>query len=295
MSYPDLERRPASTDDPNSLDDALAGAIAVINCAGPFLDTASPIIESALRQRIHYLDMTAEQQSVLTSYERFTKEALDKAIVILPAMAFYGGLADLLATAAMGDLATADFIGIGIALDSWMPTAGTRLTGQRNTGRRLILVNKKLVFVSDPLRSRKWQFAEPFGLQEVIEFPLAEIITLSKHLGVDAINTYINLAPMRDIHNSDTPPPQEADDSGRSAQIFLMEVVVRSGDKLRKALATGRDIYAITAPLIVEATIRIAEGRIKKKGVVSAAEVFDATDFLKSLCPDHLLVEIPTS
>ncbi len=195
----------------------------------------------------------------------------------------------------MGDWATADAIDIGIALDSWMPTAGTRLTGQRNTGRRLTFSNKTLVFVSDPPLSRKWQFSEPFGLQDVVGFPLSEIITISKHLDVDEINTYINLAPMKDIHNSDTPPPQAADDSGRSSQIFLMEVVVRSGDKLRRAVATGRDIYAITAPLIVEATIRIVDGMIKKKGVVSVAEVFDAADFLKSLCPEHLLIDIQTN
>jgi len=295
ISYPGLEIRPASIDDANSLDNALEGAIAIINCAGPFLDTATPLIEAALRKRVNYLDMAAEQQCVLTTYERFSKEALDKGILIIPAMAFYGGLADLLATAAMGDWATADAIDIGIALDSWMPTAGTRLTGQRNTNRRLTFSNKTLVFISDPPLSRKWQFSKPFGLQDVVDFPLSEIITISKHLEVDEINTYINLAPMKDIHNNDTPPPQAADDSGRSAQIFLMEVVVRSGDKLRKALATGRDIYAITAPLIVEATIRIANGMIKKKGVVSAAEIFDSTDFLKSLCPEHLLIDIPTN
>jgi short subunit dehydrogenase-like uncharacterized protein len=291
--YPDLEIRPASIDDPNSLDNALEGAIAVINCAGPFLDTATPLIEAALRNRVHYLDMAAEQQCVLATYERFTKEALDKGILIMPAMAFYGGLADLLATAAIGDWATADSIDIGIALDSWMPTAGTRLTGERNSSRRLTFSNKTLVFVSDPLRSRKWQFTEPFGLQDVVEFPLSEIITISKHLDIDEINTYINLAPIKDIHNSNTPPPKAADDTGRSSQIFLVEVIVRSGEKMRRAQATGRDIYAITAPLIVEATIRIAEGRIKKGGVVCGAEVFDANDFLKSLCPEHLLIDVP--
>jgi len=295
IRYPGLEIRPASIDDPNSLDKALGGAIAVINCAGPFLDTATPLIEAALRNRIYYLDMAAEQQCVLTTYERFAKEALDKGILIMPAIAFYGGLADLLATATMGDWATADAIDIGIALDSWMPTAGTRLTGQRNTSRRLTFSNKKLVFVSDPPRSQKWQFPEPFGLQDVVDFPLSEIITISKHLDVCEINTYINLAPMEDIHNSNTPPPQPVDDTGRSSQIFLMEVVVRSGDKARRGVVTGRDIYAITAPLIVEATIRIAERMIKKTGVVCAAEVFDAADFLKSLSPEHLLIDIPTN
>lgn len=295
IGYPDLEIRSASIDDADSLDNALEGAIAIINCAGPFLDTATPLIEAALRKGIHYLDVTAEQQSVIATYERFSKEALDKGIVIMPAMAFYGGLADLLATAAMGDWVTADAINIGIALDSWMPTVGTRLTGERNNSRRLVFSNKTLTFISDPPQAREWQFSEPFGLQDVVDLPFSEIITISKHLDVNEINTCINLTPIKDIRNSNTPPPEAADDSGRSSQIFLMEVEVRSGDKLRRGMATGRDIYAITAPLIVEATIRIAEGLIKKEGIVSAAEAFDAMDFLKSMSPEHLVIDIRTS
>ncbi|WP_256862674.1 NAD(P)H-binding protein [Microbispora sp. GKU 823] len=37
-----LEARPASVDDPASLDRALAGAAAVVNCAGPFAATPPP-------------------------------------------------------------------------------------------------------------------------------------------------------------------------------------------------------------------------------------------------------------
>ena len=292
IRYPHLEVRLASIEDPGALDRALDGSTAVINCAGPFLDTAIPLIEAALRKGTHYLDMTAEQQCVLDIYERFSMEASEKGVVILPAMAFYGGLADLLATAAMGDWNTANVIDIGIALDSWLPTHGTRLTGKRNSGRRLTFSNKSLAFISDPPLNRKWEFPFPFGLQDVQAFPLSEIIIISKHLQVDEINTYINLAPMKDIHNSETPPPRPADESGRSSQIFMMEVVVRSGNQVRRAMATGCDIYAITAPLIVEATVRIAEGLIKRTGVVSPAEVFNATDFLHSLVPGHMSIEI---
>jgi hypothetical protein len=291
-TYPYLEIRPASVDNPEELNNALEGSMAIINCAGPFLDTVIPLIEAAVRNRIHYLDMAAEQQCILAAHEKFSKEACNKSIVILPGMGFYGGLADLLATAAMEGWTTADIIDVGIAFDSWMPTPGTRLTGQRNTGRRLTFSNNALAFISDPLPTRKWDFAEPFGLQDVQGFPLSEIITISKHVQVNEINSYINLAPMKDIHNSNTPPPQPADESGRSSQIFLMEVIVRSGKLIRRAMATGRDIYAITAPLIVEATARIAEELIKKTGVVSPGEVFDATDFLKSLCPEYLSVDI---
>ncbi len=41
--------RVASADDPASLDRAFAGVAAVVNCAGPFADTAAPVIEAAIR------------------------------------------------------------------------------------------------------------------------------------------------------------------------------------------------------------------------------------------------------
>ena len=290
--YPDLETRNATINNPEKLDIALKGVMAVINCAGSFLDTAIPIIESALRMRVHYLDMAPEQQSVINVYEKYSDQALNKGIVIMPAMAFYGGLADLLATSAMGNWTFANKIDIAIALDSWMPTIGTRLTGKRNTSKRLTFLNKKLQFLADPLPTRKWEFSKPFGLIEVQGFPLSEIITISKHLKVDEINTYINLAPMQDIHNSETPPPVAIDEYGRSSQIFLMEVEVHSQNNVRKATATGQDIYAITAPLIVEAAIRIINGLIKKTGVVAAGEIFDAKEFLNALSPEYLRINI---
>ena len=48
--HPGSEVRVASVDDPASLDRALSGAMAVINCAGPFNDTAGPVIDAALRR-----------------------------------------------------------------------------------------------------------------------------------------------------------------------------------------------------------------------------------------------------
>ena len=85
--YPQSEIGVASGDDPQSLNGAIAGASAVINCAGPFIDTAIPIIEAALRSRIHYLDIAAEQAAVLAVFERFSRAALEAGIVIAPAMA----------------------------------------------------------------------------------------------------------------------------------------------------------------------------------------------------------------
>ena len=54
--------------------------------------------------------------------------------------------------------------------------------------------------------------------------------------------------------------------------------------------ASGQDIYAVSAPLAVEAVHRILTGRTRTTGVASAGEMFDAPDFLRALSA-HISVE----
>src|SRR5262244_2455819 len=256
-SHPTLDTRVATVDDSSSLSAALSGSAAVINCAGPFLDTADHIIEAAIRAGVHYLDVTAEQAAVRAAFERFADAAQDASIVIAPAVAFYGGLGDLLATAAMGDWKAADEIAVAYALDSWKPTPGTRLTGKRNTGRRFVFTRNNLEFVPDPAPKRVWNFPEPFGTQDVESICLSEIITISHHLPVSEVHAFMNLAPLKDIHDPETPSPTASDERGRSSQTFLVDAIARRGSEERHAMARGRDIYAISAPIVVEAAQRI--------------------------------------
>ena len=158
-----VQIRTASIDDPTSLDRSLTGAAAVINCAGPFLDTADAVVAAALRARIHYLDVTAEQLSAQTTFDRFGDAARETGVLVIPAMGFYGGFADLLATAVMGNWDSADEIRLGIALDSWRPTQGTRITSQRNTAQRLVIEDGKLAPLEQPAPQMIWDFPEPLG------------------------------------------------------------------------------------------------------------------------------------
>ncbi len=288
--YPNLEIRPATIDDEASLDAAFDGAFALINCAGPFLDTGKSLIEAAIRNRINYLDVAAEQMAVLDAFEKYSDAAKEAEIAILPAVAFYGGLADLLATTAVGDWTETDKIEIFTALDSWHPTEGTRQTGERNTFQRYVFNNRELEFLAEPL-TENWNFAEPFGTQEMLEVPLTETITISRHLSVTEVRNYLNLKSLNDLSNPATPPPQ-IDESGRSPQIFMMQAVAWKETEERRATASGRDIYHITAPLVVEAVERIMKSPKKITGVVSVAEVFDARDFLETLGREYLKVSI---
>ena len=284
--HTEFETRVASIDDPVSLDQALAGASLVINCAGPFLDTAAPLIEAALRAQIHYLDVTAEQKVALAAFEKFSDAARRAGVLIMPSVGFYGAMGDLLATAAMRNWSIADEIQIAVALDSWKPTPGTRLTGLRNPGRRFVFSNNRLSFVDEPPPRLEWAFPPPFGKQEVMALPLAETVIISRHLRVPEVHAYMNLRPLADLHNPTMPGPVPADERGRSAQEFLMEVKVRSGNEERRAHAAGRDIYAVTAPIVVEAAARILAGEVQVTGTRAPGGIFDPEAFLRALSPD---------
>lgn len=291
-----LEAREASVGDPASLDRALAGTAAVINCAGPFASTTGPVIEAALRAKIPYLDVAAELEANLDTFAHYRERARDAEALIVPAMAFFGGLGDLLATAAMGDWTRADEVHIAYALSDWRPTAGTRLSGavsrERRGGHRLRYRGGQWEHRTDAAPTLEWTFPEPTGSRPVIgEFTMADVVTIPQHLSIPDVTTYMTAEAARDVASPDTPAPTAADERGRSNQTFLVDVVVRSGGAERRATAGGQDIYAVTAPLVTEALARVLTGRTKAIGVVSAGEVFDAPDFLHALDP-HLTLEL---
>ncbi|GGS66721.1 saccharopine dehydrogenase family protein [Nonomuraea spiralis] len=298
-SYPGVEARHASVDDPAALDRALDGAGAVINCAGPFAVTAGPVIEAALRAGIPYVDVAAEIEANLDTFELYAARAEAAGTVVVPAMAFYGGLGDLLVTAAMGDWTEADQAHIAYGLDSWHPTNGTRAAGrvsrERREGRRVRHSGGRLEYRDDEAPAEKWFFPEPTGARDVIaEFSMADIVTVPSHLAIPEVRTYMTVEAARDIARPDTPAPVAADEHGRSAQSFVVDVVVRSGAGERRAVARGRDIYAVSAPLAVEAVRRVLTGRTRAAGVASAGRIFDAPDFLRALSP-HIEVEFGTT
>jgi len=285
-----LERRAVRVDDPGALRRAVTGSGAVINCAGPFLDTALPLARAAVEAGAHYLDVTAEQPAAQALYRDLDAPAREAGVVVVPAMSFYGGLADLLVTAALGSDRDADEVEIAIGLDRWWPTAGTRITGARNTATRLVVRDGALTELADPAPTGEWSYPSPLGVQRVVELPFSEVVAIERHLRVKDLRSYLNTAPLDDLHDEATPPPSGTDADGRSAQRFVVDVVVRRGSSTHRTVASGRDIYAVTAPIVVEATVRILDGRTSTMGVAAPGEMFEPDDVLDALSPDALTI-----
>ncbi|MGW7104283.1 saccharopine dehydrogenase family protein [Streptomyces sp. NPDC054838] len=294
---PDVVVRPATVDDAGSLDRALAGAAAVVNCAGPFAVTAGPVVEAALRAGIPYVDVAAEIEANVSTFADHAEAAREAGTPVVPAMAFYGGLGDLLVTAAMGEWSAADEVHVAYGLSSWHPTPGTREAGQvshqRRGGRRVRFADGALRYHDDKPQEQEWPFPQPLGRRAVIaEFTMADVVTVPSHLAVPEVRNYMTVEAARDLAGQDTPEPEPVDALGRSDQTFVVDVLVRAGGVERRATARGRDIYAVTAPLAVEAVRRILAGRTRTTGLASAGAMFDAADFLRALSP-QLTVELP--
>ena len=297
LAHGGLEVRPASLEDPIALNQALHGAAAVINAAGPFAFTVAPVVDAAIRARVPYLDVAAESDVSAATIADYGDRSRAAGIALVPATGFYGGLGNLLATAAMGDWQESDEITLAYSLSSWKPTAGTRATIEagdiRRRGQRLVFVNDRLELRSDAAPVVQWNFPAPIGRQAVLaEFTTADSVTMSRHLRTRLISEYMTLAPLKDLSEPDVSTPQAVDGRGRSAQTFLVEAVVRFGGRHRTAVARGKDIYAVTAPLVVEAVRRILLSPHQWRGVVTAAELGDARSYLEALTPRHLKVEI---
>jgi short subunit dehydrogenase-like uncharacterized protein len=276
--------RHATVDDATSLNKGIHGAQIVINCAGPFADTAHAVAAAAIRAGVHYIDVCAEQAVVKETLDLFDEPARQANVAVVPAMAFYGGLAHLLAAAALGDWSAADSVDIMIGLDSWYPTPGSRST--INKKGNLVVTGGKLVPASKPAQ-KQWRFEEPFGEQTVVEVPFGEIILISRHIKATEIHNYLSQVAVDDILDEATPAPEAVDEMGRSAQRFVVDVIVTRGSEQRKASARGQDSYAVSASLSCEAAERLLQGRYTSAGAHTPGEMFDAPDFLAALDLDY--------
>lgn len=77
--------RIAGLDNHDALASAFDGAIAVINCVGPFALSAEAVASAAITSGAHFLDFTAEQEPVSALAERMDDAAKQAEVAIVPA------------------------------------------------------------------------------------------------------------------------------------------------------------------------------------------------------------------
>ena len=255
----------------------------VLNCAGPFADTALPLVRAAVAAQAHYLDIAAEQPSTLAVLHSWSAPAQATGVVVMPGVGFFGGLGDVVLSALVGPTAGAawEHVAIEIELAAWHPTDGTLETGERNPGARLRLGDGLLVTTEAP---------EPTPSGRV-ELRLTEPVLVSRHLPVRSLLTTVNASAIESLEAAQGLTPDERlrarEEQGDA---FRMRVVARRGDEEREATVAGDDFYGISGPLVAEVAAGVLAGLVDPGGR-APGELPDAAALLRRL--PLSLVDLP--
>jgi short subunit dehydrogenase-like uncharacterized protein len=183
------EHRAFGLDDAASLDRALAGTAAVLNCAGPFSRTAAPLVAACLRARVHYLDITGEI-AVLEELAGRDADARAARITVLPGAGFDVVPSDCLAAHVARRVPSSTHLALAFSAGTRL-SRGTALTTIENAHRGgLVRRAGQLAHVPSGWRSRRIDFGPELGRRTAITIPWGDVATAYHTTGIPNIEVY---------------------------------------------------------------------------------------------------------
>lgn len=269
--------RVLTLNDSSALREVLRDVDGVMHCAGPFEDTAQPMVEACLDTGTHYLDITGEWQ-VFEMLRRCDAEARNSNIVVLPGVGFDVVPTDCVA-ATLADAcpeATAlslGFVGLGAL------SRGTALTALRGWGEgSLMRRNGELVRIPAGTHTRQVDIAG--RTRTLTAIPWGDISTAYHSTGIPTIAVYTQLPPALRwmLRASESIPAwlravlgpvvegvvrRTVDgpdaDTRRAGASWVWGQVQAPDGSTRTARWTGPEGYTLTARTAVQAMMRMNE------------------------------------
>lgn len=284
------------------LSSVLAGADAVVNCAGPYIKSGPPLIDAAIAAGVHYLDASGERTYVRDMFAR-SERARARGVTIAPAMGPKGAFGDWAAAVLAKQLGGAiDEVAIAYAL-------GVREYFQPTPTSVMAIAAQGLFKTKDdydPARpvSRRFVFPSPFAAGTALLAPTTDDITIPRHVPVSVVRTYVALAPGEPANDvwarfcetyiQQTPAFSKMLWSnpaliratfrepyqGMTGDSFAVVAEVTQRNRASRIGITLRDAYGITPDVLVLGLLRLADA---PRGVVAPSELCDPQRTLKSL------------
>lgn len=190
-----LEARVARLDDSAALARALDGVGVVLNTAGPFSGTASPLVQACLQVGAHYLDISGEL-AALEGVAARSAEARAAGVMLLPGVGFDVVPSDCLAVHVAGRLrgARALFIGVsGLGLVS----RGSARTIAEQSGEP-VRVRREGRVVATSAHERPFDFGE--GPRPALAVTWGDVSTAYYSTGIQNIEAYFEATPAVRAH-----------------------------------------------------------------------------------------------
>jgi short subunit dehydrogenase-like uncharacterized protein len=279
------ERHVVDITDPASLERFLDGADVLITCVGPFATYGMPVVEAAVRTGTPYVDSTGEFAWMSEVYSRFR----DAASAVVPACGFDYIPGDLAAAIAVEELGgQAEEIDVLYRLRGGKVSRGTARSAVGAIG-------------AASLTPRRIVVAGPDGPLSAVEVPWGEQVTVPLHVpgarvrsGIVAPDAFTRaaalaapLAPLTNpLTRAATPllnrlverMKEGPDDETRGRSQALVLAEARRAGRSARVVVDCRDVYGLTARLLVEASQQIAG-----TGALATAEALPPKAFLDAV------------
>lgn len=278
---------------PSEIEAALADVDCILNCAGPFVHTAKPIIDACLKTKTNYLDITGEI-SVFEDIFTYDNAAKEAGVSLIPGVGFDVVPTDCIA--AMLHEHLPDATNLQLCFRSTLgPSRGTATTGLAHASEgSYIRKNGKLHQVKGSPEVIDVEF--PSGQMQAAAIPWGDISTAYRSTGIPNIKCFVGLPKaqlkafrrlryitpllrigfVRDYAQKkiEARGPGPSDDKRARSKSEVVGMVMNSNRERRTANAVLPDGYTFTAIAAMEAARRATSHTNLPRGALTPSLAF---------------------
>jgi short subunit dehydrogenase-like uncharacterized protein len=244
-------------DDSTAVDEAITGVAVLVNCAGPYMHTAAPLMTAAIRSGAHYLDIAAELDSYRLA-EALDEQAQAAGVMLLPGSG--GSVAMLGCLAGHSGERVANPRRIRIALHvSGSMSRGSAVSATENLTTECLMRTDGKLTARSPDDVLEFDFGG--GYVTCIPATLPDLVTIWRATNVPNIETYVHVSgdafPQGDL----SALPDGPTENQRRTNRYQAAVAVEDADGaiVRSVLDTV-NCYTFTPMAAAEAARRVLSG-----------------------------------
>ena len=304
----DVPLHPIATSDSKGLRDLFANSGAVIACAGPFYLHGEPVMAAAAEVGTHYLDTTGEQPFIQLGLDKYGPIAAKNGSAVIPAMGFDYVPGDMIAALTALGMDELDTIRLAYAV-KMQPTRGTMLSAlDMMKGSDFEWRGGGLQPAEVSIGRGEFDFGGQLGNLAMTRYPAGEHVTVPRHVETKRVETMLSanstvpaplarFAPMimRPASLAMRTPfkavasklidrlPEGADSEARGKSTWTIDCEAIAGDRVRRGSISGKDVYGLTAALLVKGATLAVSGKLCEIRGLAPAQAFEPENFLADL------------
>lgn len=258
-------------EDAAALRTGLAGMTALLNCAGPFVRTAQPLMEACIGAGVHYLDISAEYK-VYALAEAWSDRAAAAGVMLLPGVGWDVVPSDCLALYVAGKVRQPQRLRMALQVAGAISRGSATSVAEILGVGLLARVDGKIVAAPDASVA-----SFDFGAGPVDCSPLSfgDLVTAWTSTRIPNIAMFVYMqgdAPSTDLATMPDGPTAAERDAHRAS--VVAEVTDLDGTIVRARIDTVNG-YAYTPLAAIEAARRILQGE-HRAGFTTPATLFGA-------------------